>query len=68
MTQSRTMSAIESVANVAVGYGVSVIANLLVLPAFGYAVTLGDSLVIGLVFTFIALIRQYCVRRIFNVL
>lgn len=64
--QSRIMSATEAATNIAIGYAVSVTANLLVLPMFGYNVTLGDSLAIGLAFTVISLIRSYVVRRFFN--
>jgi hypothetical protein len=64
--QSRVMSAVEAAINIAIGYAVSVTANLLVLPLFGYNVTFGDSLAIGLAFTVISLIRSYLVRRLFN--
>lgn len=64
--QSRVMSAVEAMTNIAIGYAVSVAANLLVLPLFGYNVTIGDSLAIGLAFTVISLIRSYMVRRLFN--
>lgn len=37
--QSRRMSAVESVANVAVGYGVAVAAQVAVFPWFGIAAT-----------------------------
>jgi len=40
MIQSRLMSLIEAVANVAVGYGVAVIAQILVFPVFGLQTTL----------------------------
>jgi hypothetical protein len=60
------MSAVEAAINIAIGYAVSVTANLLVLPLFGYNVTFGDSLAIGLAFTVISLIRSYLVRRLFN--
>lgn len=66
MAQSRLLSLAEAVANVIVGYGVSVLANWIVLPAFGYAVTLRDSFTIGLVFTVISLVRSYVIRRWFN--
>ena len=64
--QSRIMSATEAMVNIAIGYAVSVTANLLVLPLFGYDVTFGDSLAIGFAFTVISLIRSYVVRRLFN--
>lgn len=64
--QSRRNSAIEAFVNVAIGYLVSVLANILILPMFGYDVTLFDSFAIGLAFTAVSLLRSYAVRRFFN--
>lgn len=64
--QSRLMSATEAATNVAIGYLVSVAANIVVLPAFGYDVTIADSFAIGLAFTAISLARSYILRRVFN--
>lgn len=66
MTQTRTGSFVEAWTNVLVGFVVSVLANLVVLPAFGYAVTSGDAVWIGVVFTGISLVRSYALRRFFN--
>lgn len=60
------MSATEAATNVAIGYLVSVAANIIVLPMFGYDVTIADSFAIGLTFTAISLARSYILRRIFN--
>lgn len=60
------MSATEAATNVAIGYLVSVAANIIVLPMFGYDVTIADSFAIGLAFTAISLARSYILRRIFN--
>lgn len=64
--QSRKRSFIEAVTNVLVGYLVAVISNLIVLPLFGYEVSLFDGFAIGVVFTVISLIRSYVIRRVFN--
>lgn len=64
--QSRRHSAAESVANVLVGYIIATGSNMIVLPAFGYAVSVADAAGIGLVFTVISLIRSYVLRRVFN--
>lgn len=64
--QSRKQSAIEALANVAIGYLVSVAANLVVLPAYGYPVSTRDGFAIGLVFTMISLVRSFALRRFFN--
>ena len=64
--QSRVMSAIEASTNVLIGYLVSVAANIIILPLFGYNVTIGDSFAIGLAFTAVSLVRSYVLRRAFN--
>lgn len=64
--QSKMQSLIEAWVNVIIGFGINLIANLIVLPAFGYAVTVGDALGIGLVFTAISIARSYFIRRWFN--
>ena len=66
MNQTRLGSLIESLANIAIGFGINLIANLLVLPLFGYQVTVGDAFGIGVVFTFISIVRSYVIRRWFN--
>ena len=66
MTQSRTMSAIEAIANVAVGYGVAVATQMVVFPLFGISASLGANLGIGLIFTAVSLVRSYALRRIFE--
>lgn len=60
------MSAIEAVANVAIGYVVAVSANAVVMPMFGLHPTAFDSLAIGALFTAISLARSYVLRRLFN--
>ena len=64
--QSKRNSAFEAATNVAIGYLVSVLANVLILPLFGYNVTIGDSFAIGLAFTLVSLVRSYLLRRAFN--
>ena len=64
--QSRLMSAVEASFNVLIGYFVSVLANILILPLFGYDVTVADSFAIGLAFTAVSLVRSYALRRWFN--
>ena len=43
MNQPRWQSAIESVANIAVGYGVALATHLAVFPLFGMQASLGDN-------------------------
>lgn len=66
MSQSRLMSFVESWANVAIGYGVNLIGNLIILPVFGLHVTVTQAVGIGLWFTAISVCRSYLIRRWFN--
>lgn len=66
MSQTRTMSAVESVANVAVGYGIAVATQAAVFPLFGIHATAADHLAIGAIFTVVSLARSYVLRRVFN--
>lgn len=66
MTQTRIQSLIESCANIAVGYGVAILSQLLVFPLFGINIPLSSNLYIGLWFTVISLVRSYILRRWFN--
>ena len=60
------MSAVEAVANVAIGYVAAVAANAVVLPLFGLHPSAFDSFAIGALFTAISLARSYALRRLFN--
>ncbi len=60
------MSLIESVANVMVGYGVAVSAQIVVFPMFGLHASVSDNLMMGGVFTVVSLVRSYLLRRVFN--
>lgn len=66
MTQSRLMSLVEAIANVAVGFGVAVATQIAVFPLFGLAVSLGDNLAIGCIFTMASVVRSYTLRRLFE--
>lgn len=64
--QTRLGSFIEASANITVGFGINFAANLVVLPWFGFPVSTGQALGIGVVFTAISLARSYVLRRWFN--
>ena len=66
MSQSRRMSLLEAVSNVAVGYAVAVATQFLVFPAFGLRVGFAENLGIGLIFTAVSLARSYVLRRVFD--
>jgi hypothetical protein len=64
--QTRLQSLIESGANIAIGYAVAVLSQLLIFPWFGVLLPLQDNLIIGAWFTVISLARSYLLRRGFN--
>jgi hypothetical protein len=66
MAQSRLMSAVEAWANVAIGYGVAVGAQIVIFPWFGLHVPLGDNFLMGGLFTVVSLARSYALRRFFE--
>lgn len=66
MTQTRLGSFIEAWINVLIGYWINFGANLLVLPLFGFNVTVTQNLGIGAIFTVISVVRSYAIRRWFN--
>ena len=64
--QSRLQSLLEAGANVLLGYGVALGAQLLVFPLFGIVIPLSSNIAIGIIFTFVSLVRSYALRRLFN--
>ena len=66
MKQSRLMSFVEALANVAVGYGVAVATQILIFPVFGLHTTLAENLSMGGIFTGVSIIRSFLLRRAFE--
>ncbi len=66
MKQSRAMSLVESLANVAVGCGLAVITQMLVFPLFGLHTTMAENLTIGMIFTVVSIARSFALRRLFE--
>jgi len=67
MGQTRLSSFIEAWVNVFIGFGINFVANMVILPYFGFVgLTLAANFQIGLVFTVISVVRSYVVRRWFN--
>ena len=64
--QSRRHSAAEAVANIAIGYAVSLVAQILIFPLFGIYTSLGENVLIGATFTVVSLVRSYALRRMFD--
>ena len=66
MKQSRLMSLVEAIANVAVGYGVAVLTQILIFPIFGLHTTLAQNLKMGAIFTIVSITRSFALRRVFE--
>lgn len=64
--QSVRESIMEAWTNVAIGFGINYMANLLVLPLAGLAVTPGGAFWIGCIFTGISVCRSFLIRRWYN--
>ncbi len=66
MKQTKLSSLLESLANIAIGYFVALLSQLLIFPQFGINVSLEANLQIGAWFTVVSLVRSYVIRRYFN--
>ena len=66
MQQTRLGSLIESLLNIAIGYVVALLSQLMIFPLFDIHVPLSTNLWIGAWFTLISLVRSYIIRRWFN--
>ena len=60
------MSFIEALTNVAAGYGIAVLTQILIFPLFGLHTTLTQNLQMGLVFTGVSIARSFALRRVFE--
>lgn len=61
--QSRLESLIEAILNCMIGFGISFLANAVVLPLVGLPVTISQNVIIGLALTVVSVARQYALRR-----
>lgn len=66
MNQTRLGSFIEAWINVAIGFAINFVANLLILPLIGFHISVGQNLFIGVLYTVISVARSYVIRRWFN--
>ena len=66
MKQSRTMSLIEAITNVTVGYTLAIATQIVVFPWFGLEAALGEHLTIGMAFVGVSMARSYLLRRLFE--
>ena len=66
MSQSKVMSLVESLTNVAVGILVSFASQLVIFNAYGIHIALADNVMMTLYFTAISVVRSYGIRRFFT--
>lgn len=66
MRQTKLGSFYEACINVAIGFAINFVANLVILPLFWFDITLTDNLYIGLLYTVVSVVRSYVVRRWFD--
>jgi len=66
MTQSKRGSLAESLTNVAIGYGIAILTQVIVFPLFGIHASIGQNIGIGACFTVVSIARSYCIRRLYN--
>ena len=64
--QSRAMSLIEAITNVAVGFLVALLTQIVVFPLFKLEVSLDEHLTISGLFTIASIARSYLLRRLFE--
>ena len=66
MSQSKVMSLVESLTNVAVGILVSLASQLVIFKAYDIRIAFADNVMITLWFTVISVVRSFALRRVFN--
>lgn len=66
MQQSRTQSLVEVCSNVAIGWVISFIVQLIVFPQYDINLSFLDHIEISVLFTVASIARGYVIRRWFN--
>ncbi|MFT5665446.1 MAG: hypothetical protein ACJAYF_003146 [Arenicella sp.] len=66
--QSRKMSLLESFASVISGYIITVLIQYWLYPVFGITIPAKEALVISLIIVFAAFVKNFSIRRLFNLI
>ena len=66
MNQTKLGSLFEVLFNIAIGFAINWVANIWILPLYGFQITGGQAFSMGLIFTTISVVRSYIIRRYFN--
>jgi hypothetical protein len=64
--QTRKASLFETVASAAIGYFVAITTQAIVFPLFGIYLPFHNNVIIGVIFTFVSIVRGFYVRRMFE--
>lgn len=64
--QSKLESLTEAVINTFIGFVIAFISQLVFFPIVGIDVTLGQNLILTVLFTLVSIVRTYIIRRYFN--
>lgn len=66
MSQTRTMSLVETITNVAIGLVVSFLSQVVIFKYYDIHISLAQNLELTLYFTVVSVIRGFALRRFFN--
>lgn len=66
MPQTRTMSMVETITNVAIGLIVSFLSQVVIFKLYDIHISLAQNLELTLYFTVVSVIRGFALRRFFN--
>lgn len=66
MKQSKWASMAESVISTAVGFGISLAAQIVFLPMLGVSITISQNITFAIIMTAISIARGYILRRVFE--
>lgn len=66
MRQSKLGSMIEVLVNILIGFAINFVANMFILPYFGFDISFGTNIKIGLAYTIVSIVRSYVIRRYFE--
>lgn len=64
--QSRLMSMVETVSNIAVGFVIALLSQLFIFHFYGVNMPIEHNVQITAWFTLVSVIRSYALRRVFN--
>lgn len=64
--QPRLHSLLESLTNVAIGFGIALTSQLILFAWYGVQLSMRDNINITLWMTLVSIVRSYALRRMFN--